>query len=524
MRKINILSIGLLTAAMTLIGCSDSFLEVESKTQQTAEEYYSNPEVMIQSIVAAYSPCEWNDWNGSQYAPQNLMSEIMGDDFYVGGSGPGDNKFWHLMSNYESTPNECLTGIWSNMYSGVKRCNDALQYIEAAKEKLSETEYKALNAEARVLRAYYYVWLWKFWGNIPFFTENVTSGFTYPQLSADEVYANIVADLEGAISAKALPMYWDEDNLGRMSQAAAYMIYADYVMYQKDQGRYQQALTYMKEIINDNHYDLHADYKELFESAGEWCEETVFEVNYSDDKTFRGWGSGDAIFAGGTVVPRLCSAPIAIKEIGANDGWGFAPIKQATYDMFQAGDVRRDVCILDVRPYTEVSRNGNDVVYKDGFSPRYQNTGYWMGKNYAYAVNCERSTGDKQLNYNYNLRVYRFAETLLNAAELSLLTGGDAAGDAKTWLNRVRTRAGLNNMDKATIENILDERHHEFVSEGKRYWDLVRTGNAATVLRADADKDPLSERTNNWTEAKKYLPIPYTELAADPNLVQNPGY
>ena len=518
MKKIKILTICLLGAA-ALTSCSDSFLEEESKTQQSADEYYTGEKVMLQSVVASYSPVQWNDWNGVQYSPQHLMSDIMADDIFVGGSGPGDNKFWHLMANYESTPLECVTGIWSNMYSGIKRCNDALGYLQNNIESgaISEDVYKSLSVEERVLRAYYYIWLWKFWGNVPFIFERVSGTYQFPQLADDwdqgatEIYNRVIEDLEEAIEENALPMYWDEDNLGRMSQAAAYMIYADWVMYQKDQTRYAKALQYMEKIIADPHYQLDQSYEHLFSVEGEWGSESIFEVNYSDNKTIRGWGTGDAIYAGGTVVPRLCSAPAPFGEIGTNDGWGFAPVRPDAYAIFQNGDTRRDVSILDVTPYI-----------KDGFSPRYQNTNLWLNKHYAYAALCERSDGDKQMNYGQNLRVYRYAETLLNAAELLLKTGGDA-GKAKIYLNMVRNRAGLNDMNAATEDNILDERRHEFFGEGKRYWDLVRTGKAAQVLRAEPNVE-LSERTNNWTESRKYLPIPYNELAADQSLRQNPNY
>jgi hypothetical protein len=49
-------------------------------------------------------------------------------------------------------------------------------------------------------------------------------------------------------------------------------------------------------------------------------------------------------------------------------------------------------------------------------------------------------------------------------------------------LNKVHKRAGLTNTVEPTIDNILEERHLEFVGEGKRYWDLVRSGKAASVL------------------------------------------
>ena len=144
MKKINIL-FGLLAGTLVFTSCSDSFLEQDDPIKQSANEYYKDSTHVVQSIIAAYSPTEWNDWNGYQYSPQNVMSEIMGDDFFVGGSGPGDNKFWHLMANYESTPTECMTGIWTNMFTGVKRCNDAVKYIEEFKERLGKILIQIIN-------------------------------------------------------------------------------------------------------------------------------------------------------------------------------------------------------------------------------------------------------------------------------------------------------------------------------------------------------------------------------------------
>jgi hypothetical protein len=56
------------------------------------------------------------------------------------------------------------------------------------------------------------------------------------------------------------------------------------------------------------------------------------------------------------------------------------------------------------------------------------------------------------------------------------------------------------------------------VGEGKRYWDLIRTGKAASVLTPDE----YGYRTNAWTSNKKYLPIPQSEIdAAQGTLTQN---
>ncbi len=130
------------------------------------------------------------------------------------------------------------------------------------------------------------------------------------------------------------------------------------------------------------------------------------------------------------------------------------------------------------------------------------------------------------MNYNNNYRYYRYAETLLNAAELSLRTGGSATGEAKTWLNAVRTRAGLAELSTATVDDILTERRLEFVGEGKRYFDLVRAENISGVSSKNKATtalvpDQYGYRTNSWTLKKKHIPIAQGELDSDPALIQN---
>ena len=96
-------------------------------------------------------------------------------------------------------------------------------------------------------------------------------------------------------------------------------------------------------------------------------------------------------------------------------------------------------------------------------------------------------------------------------------TNGSLA-DAQQYLNLVHHRAGLTDNRAATIDNIIDERDLEFMGEGKRYWDLVRTGKAVTTLVPDAD----GYRKNTWSENRKYVPIPQGEIdAAQGGLVQH---
>lgn len=502
MKKYKYIITGLVSSVLLTTGCSESFLEVESNTQETIDTYFTTDEHIQEAVVAAYDPLHWPDWAMSQYNPVNIMSDIMADDIWVGGSDKNDNQYWHLMMNYEALPTNCMTGLWSVAYSGVKRSNDVLTYIGWAGENLTAKNATYYEAQARVLRVFYYNWLWKFWGNIPYYEKNLTSPYLAEQLKADDVYNNIITDLEGAIALDAFPMKESSNNYGRVTKAMVYMLYAEIVMYQNDETRYAKALEYMKEIIDSGKYSLATDYTGIFKESGEWSDESIFEINYKSENAARSWNS--PLTAGGTVLPRLISpSSWADGTDGHDNGWGFCPVRTETYNRYSNNDTRRGATCWN-------------AAAAGSYNPRYQDTGFFLEKYVAQTGGNAGQIADADLNYNNNLRIYRFSETLLNAAEL--IVRGAGSGDAKEYLNRVHKRAGLTVEVAATIDNIIEERHLEFVGEGKRYWDLVRTGKAASVLVPDS----YGYRTNAWTTNKKYLPIPQSEIdAAQGTLTQN---
>lgn len=327
------------------------------------------------------------------------------------------------------------------------------------------------------------------------------------QYKADEVYKMLIEDLEGAIDMNGLPMKAEKGQEGRVTKAMAYMLYAELVMYQKDENRYPKALAYMQEIIGSGSYSLFGDFQALWNEVNEWCSESIFEINYNDDNHARGWNSPLAV--GGTVLPRLMGPRGWTSGVAGIDlGWGFGTVNTSVYNMYAPNDVRRDGTCWNA----DAVAAANGITYEKAWG----DTGFFLYKYLPRPANNKDAGWDVDLNFNNNYRVYRYAETLLNAAELLLLTGGDAA-KATQYVNMVRQRAGIAALASVNINDVLNERHMEFVGEGKRYWDLVRSGKAPQVLVAKS----AFNRTNGWTESKKYLPIPQGELSADPNLVQN---
>lgn len=533
MKTYHILSIGLLTASMVLTtSCKDSFLEQEPQTKATLEEYFSTEEHVQEAVNACYSPIRVYDYyvnstNQAMYCPL-VFADVMGDDMLVGASGPTDQEVWHLAANYNLSAVNDVWAIWDNSYDGVRAANQAITYCEQNKETFSPSFLNTSEEEARVMRAFYYMQLWKWYGNIPYYTNVLGGTDRIEQLDHDAAYEAIITDLEGAIALNALPLRQSkEENYGRATKALAYMIYAEMVMYQNDQARFQTALKYMQEIINSGEYALDSDYAHLWSPEGEFGSESIFEVNYINGPTSgRSYPDGGDPYKsgnyvlGGTILPRVLGPQGGVAADGVDDGWGtFIPRKTA-YEQFAANDTRRDVSCY---------------VPSAGYTKRYQDQGMFCGKYVARTSHTTSDTGGAgDMKYGDNLRVYRFAETLLNAAELLVRTNGDQT-QAKKYLSLVRNRAGLGSAVDPTLDNIIQERRLEFLGEGKRYWDLVRmegvsgcTQNASNLLKADVDKvndagDP--GRTNNWTANKKYIPISYLEISsAEGGLKQNDDY
>ena len=498
MKKIYyILAAGLLS--VTLNSCGEDWLNVQSHDKIYIDEYYNSEPRIKEALVAAYDPMQWFDWGMGMYNPVPMIYEVMADDIYPGGSGVSDNRHYHLMFDYSVDSQNTPASVWTICYSGVNRANCVHKYMPNVKGITDEAKAVYL-AEATVLRNWYYTQMWKIWGNIPYYESNLDFPYECAQSKADEVYAAMEASLAEVIDSKVLPMKRTAEQ-GRVTQAAAMMLYAEIVMYQNDQAKMQKALDYMEEIITSGEYALvsSADLANMWEPAGEWSSETIFDINYFSQGAYRSWGS--PLVAGGTVLPTLMGLnSMSGSAKYGNEGWGFFPLTPMAAKAFEEGDLRKAVTV-----YETASEPGMT------FTARYQETGYHLAK---YLPRLDGNAGqiaDAVLNYGTNIRLYRYAETLLNAAELIAVHGCSGKGSADAYLNEVRTRAGLGNAG-ASLESILHERHVGLMGEGKRYWDLVRLGQATSVLTPANDEGGF--RTKAWTENKKYLPFPQSEMDA----------
>ncbi len=119
--------------------------------------------------------------------------------------------------------------------------------------------------------------------------------------------------------------------------------------------------------------------------------------------------------------------------------------------------------------------------------------------------------------FDHNVRILRYSEVLLMFAEAKLngaTTGNTSGQTALSAVNEVRRRAKLTELNSVTLLDVYDERRAELALEENRYFDLIRTGRAQSVL---GGKGFVASKHN-------LFPIPSTQMQLNPNLRQNPGY
>lgn len=519
MKKFNILFLA--TLSLIISSCGDDFLSLTPTSSILESDYYKTESNIYAALVAAYDPLQWDAYYSGGYSQLQFMSDIRSDDVFVGGDGTP--SFHHQMAEYKMDPLKAPESLWKLLYTGVNRCNIVIEKMDLVQDITPETKNRYL-AEAHFLRAYYYQWLWKYWGNVPYYSKNLTPPYTAPQIPADTLYNRIIEDLKFATSKDStsqyiLPKILPSAELGRVTVWAAMMLKARVVMYQNDESRYLEVYNEMKSIKSSYQFRLLTDFKGIWDNKNEWSTESIWEINYRSEG-----GSWDYPQGGeGTIFPKFIGIPaLSSNDPTYSDGWGYEPIRTEVYNLYSDNDIRRDGGILNFAKHQKQVKDsaGIDITYK----ARYEDTGLFNLK-YAARKGYNDAAYDVELNFNNNVRVFRYSETLLNISELALKLH---KSDAQANLDMVRLRSLGSDVAKldanplaATEENIINERRLEFVGEGMRFWDIIRTHRTSLLTETN------QYWSREWSDYLRYLPIPSSEIDRTNGvnkLKQNSGY
>jgi hypothetical protein len=374
-------------------------------------------------------------------------------------------------------------------------------------------------AEAKFLRAYFYLEQVRFFENIPLLTATIKGPEEYKQEqnTPEEVYNQIALDLDEAIV--DLPTSVSLSEAGRITKWAAESLMArTYLFYNGVYGMDLQAgekvvdetvvLAYLEDLISNSGHDLFENYQDNFKLVGEFGIESVFEISYGDTPAWWDWGY---IRGGHGNLSAQMQGPRVTGSQKWNRGWSFGTVSQKLVQ-----DLEDDPRLA----YTILKEEELDGKLTKG----YQHTGYFSKK---YSSDSEHwgSDGQFELNRTCNHRVIRFSDVLLMAAELG-------SPNAQQYLDRVRERVGQESVP-ASMENILKERRLELSLEGIRYFDVLRLGlNYAEEEFSTSDiRGPRYEGdqqlfdVNFDPSTKGFLPIPQTEVDLSAgSFIQNQGY
>ena len=473
-------------SSIFLSGCSDEYLDVNETESILTEdiELFNSNEGAATFTTAVYN--KFLDFSMSSFSWVGMTS-IASDDADKG-SSPGDTgSDKDLMDALTYNPSSPSTSeIFRANYEGINRANRAISIIPTL-DKADANIRERLVGEAKFLRAFMYFTLVKAYGGVPVIDHVPNPASEEDRLmqltrkTPAEVYAFIEKDLTEAAAVLPLKSAYSASEKGRASQGAAYALLAKINLYQKN---------YQKVVDNCNlvtGYSLVSNYASMFRLAGENDAESIFEIQ----------GTGTVPIKGIAGYSNIQGAR------GAGGwGWGFNTPSQSLLNAYEANDVRKNATII----FAGTTLYDGRVVPTTVENPMYNYKAYSSSFTDAWETDT-------------NIKYLRFAEVILMKAEALNELGQTA--DAIVLLNQIRNRAGLANTTAVSQSDlrtaIWKERRVEMAFEHDRFFDLVRTGQAAAAFTIHGK--------TFVTGKHEVFPLPQAFIDEAGGLsTQNPGY
>ena len=559
---------------------SCNFLDTEIYDNPDAETIYQDETSCMSGLAGVYDVLGYAGTYG-QYLWGDLDS---GTDILVYNRSYGKDNLQPNLYTHNNTDGY-IKDCWLALYDGINRANDFIDLINQRTDEQcgSARNKKMYIAEARALRALYYMNLVAYWGEVPLRltpTRDLTTQLL-EKSPQEAIYAQIIRDLKAAENG-CLPA--DELNApGRISRttvqallARAYIWQSGYPVYA---DTWEEARTYAKKVIDSNLHHLygetdpaHQGYRDLFINMCSnrydlEARESMFEVEF--------YGNG---------MDRSNECGKVGLYIGISQGVTTDPDVPYAYAWYDATKILYRLYLEDgLESDRDAEREYKVNVAKDKGDQRR----WWTFADYTYKANAK--TGKIEKNYltdanltsanNYgrtgnpgkwraeydpvrpwarnnssiNFPIMRFADVLLMFAEAEneyLSTPSQAVYDAIIALRRragiepgeknlygLTTNEQTHNLTQAEMRKVIqNERRIELAFEEHRYWDIRRwrlaeqvyaqpiQGMYITKSQTSTTYVPQSVLNVQWDNKRYFYPIPYSEVIKNKNMVQNPNW
>jgi hypothetical protein len=530
MNMAGIKSAGVAALGALLLGTACTDLDETPLSAITPENFYQNEDEVMGGLASVYSGLQGSlsqYYNLSEISTDELIVPTRGNDWFDGGR-------WleiHRQTWSATSPSaEDINGAWNNAFTGIARANVLLSVLP----DVALADRDVITAEVRTLRAFYYYMLMDLFGGVPI--VETTEIATRERSTRAELFNFIEAELNAARA--VLPESWPATMHGRMTQGAADAVLASMYLnaevftgtvsasgLQRGPARWDDAIAAADRILNSGAYSLAADWHANFAPDNHTSPENILVVKsiaqagygFSEHFLYRALhynsGAGGAWNGFATLAETYYAFDtLSVQTVNVPGTTRQADIltsRDLRHSVFLAGPhfhVFTGEPVLDragvplfftpeIRDATQAAENEGVRIYKWPADPNY--TGQWHGNDVAY---------------------FRLAEIYLIKAEALNELGQPAA--AMQIVNMLRERVfdpdvPVTESSQADVrERIRRERLFELAAEAKRRQDLIRYDRFTLPWAfKDAGQPHLV-----------LMPIPLTQLDANPMLAQNPGY
>jgi hypothetical protein len=492
MKKYSFAALIMLAAVVLTFSSCKKFLEEDPKNLITDANFFQTENDAVAAVNAIYSYLNSTSTGSTAGVYHSTFWVIAG---CASDELKDSSIFWpdiSQISNFSHGPiNNSLQETWTVQYKAITLANLAIDNIPQI--QMDTVLRTRLINEAHFLRGLLYFNMVRMFGTIPLMLHE-SDPLTPPIASTDEIYNQIIADLTAA---QALPANYEPGNgRGRATSGAANAILAKVYLTLKD---WDKCAERCRDVMNSSQYALWDDFADVFKLSSRGGKEAIFSVGFGDG------GGAISFWEVGQFNVRLLPPQLSVEGVQNAQGWQVPT--QELYSEYDLLDRRREVTFI-----TEIHNPDGSVTV---IRPYIQK--YW-----------DRAAEPEGNGSSNDFPVIRYADVLLMYAEAE--NELDNSGEAHTYINMVRKRARWDGVvEQSAVPDyvgltkdqfrvaVLKERRLEFVAEGQRWFDLVRTGTLETLV-------PIA-KPGIVPQAKHYLfPIPQREIDLNPNLKQNEGY
>ena len=561
-------SICAICAICGLMSCS-KFLEEQVPQATLTQDEVKKPEYIDNVLISAYAGLVTIEDMNASFSLWNY--DVRSDDAYVGGSSFSDGEPFHHLERGTGITTDAwpFNSIWDKLYKYLSRVSLSLDILASADQENATIQQRT--AEMKFLRAYGHFQLKRLFKKIPFVNKPNMQEADYNNLSNteytnDEGWQQIINDLEEAY--KVLPTTQAEKGRPTKAAAAAFLakVYL-YKAYHQDDANSNQVTSVNTEDLQKvveytnlsiyNGYGLESDLHNNFrpEEQYENGKESIWSIQYSKND---GTTYGNLNFSNRLIVPcipKVHDSGCDFYKPSHNLVSAYRTNSNGLPLLDNFADVEYTVGsnqTVDPRLFVTVGVPGAPYMFNTSYMMAESNTWSRSGGAFGYFVSLKQNVDpaltdsylflcDSQWASSMNRVVLRYADVLLMRAEA--LAQLNQTAEAIALVNQVRDRAagmatnsivsnystkygvhyavgkynGSYSKDEA-MKIIKMERRLELAMECERFFDLVRWGDAATVINkyytTESQKMSFLVGSQFTANMNEYLPIPKEQMSA----------